>query len=97
MSENLNKIPVFTENAVVTIEVGAGLYVRFHQLLWVKVSKKTPEEFQALITHLKEGGKPRDESEYEIESLLALLYEIETAAKEQGKIVYKDPSDPIKS
>lgn len=93
MSEqNKGKIEVIPFDASVNVEIGGGMYARLHQLMWSKASKKTADDFAKLLEHLKQGGKPRDEYEYEIETYLSLLYGIELAAKEQGKLSYVEPS-----
>ena len=87
------KVPTIPPDAVITIEVGGGLYSRFYQLMWDKAYERPAEKFKESLDFLKGGGAPRDKYEYELETYLSLLYEIETSAKKQGKLSYVNPDD----
>lgn len=93
MTDTKGKIEGIPPNAIITIEVGGGLYTRIHQIMWAKAAERPAEKFQESLEHLKSGGKARDTYEYEIETYLSLLYEIEKAAADQKKTVLMDPSD----
>lgn len=91
MSETKDKIEIIPANAIITIEVGGGLYARIHQLMLDKAAEKTPEEFTQMLEYLK-TGKPRDKYEYTIETYLSILYQMEVSAKAQGKTEFVDAS-----
>ncbi len=97
MTDTKNKIEIVPPGAEIQITVGYGLYTRLQQIMFHKAGQKSVEDFQKLLDRLKNGGKAENLYEYEIETLLSLIYEIEVSGKAQNKLQYVDPSEVIKS
>lgn len=70
---------------IVTIQVSGGFYARLHQLLQSMSLRVKPEDFNRAIQSIK-AGKADSEYAYHLETLTILIKEIETSAKDQGKI-----------
>lgn len=76
-------------NSTINIEVGGGLYVRLHNILLKKAEEKKPEEYAAVLERLRKEHS-WDEYSFFVETMLSLLYEIETKARAQDKIEIVD-------
>lgn len=96
MDDNKGKVEMVPPNAEINITVGFGLYTRLQQLMFHKAQQKSVEDFQKMLERLKNGGKAENLYEYEIETYLSLIYEIEVKGKEQNQLAYVDPSEVIK-
>lgn len=87
------KIEIIPFDAIIDIQVGGGLYGRLQQICMLRATQKSVEEYTKMLEYFQGGGKPRDDYEYEMEMYFSLLYEIETKAKAQNKLIYKGVED----
>ena len=89
MTKQVETIPF---DAIISLEVGGGMYARLHQLLMTMAATKTPEEFKELTPFLI-SGKERNGFEYNLVTIISLINGLEVSAKEQGKIKMTDLPD----
>lgn len=87
------KIEIVPLEAVMKIEIGGGMYARVYQMCMTRAEQKSEKDYQEMLEHFQKGGQPRDAYEYEMETYFSLLYEMETAAREQGQMIYKSPEE----
>ncbi len=95
MSENTNifKAKVIKAGSVIKIEVSHGFYLRAQQLLFKHINDHPDQNFAQAIENLK--TKPASTPyEYQLETLMSLLYEIENKAEEQGFVSEKEITQP---
>jgi hypothetical protein len=88
MTEN-NKIDVIPYDTLVSVEVSGAYYARVQQLLMYIFKDKAADEVSKCMEELK-SREPKDIFEYQVITILSLMYEIEVKAREQKKTVVKD-------
>jgi hypothetical protein len=74
---------------LIEIKVSGGFYARLHQMIQEMASTMSAQDFQKEVQKVAEG-KTDTTFSYHLETILVLVHEIETAAKEQGKISKQD-------
>lgn len=89
MNKIIKDVSVIPSEAQINIVVGGGLYIRLHQLLMDFATQKDPKEWAQDLTTIKEKGA-ETKYQYNVETLLSLIVEIENKAKEQNQIQLKD-------
>ncbi len=78
------------KDAIIKIEVSAGFFFRISQLLLEYGAEHFPgAELKDVMEFLKEGN-PRTNHEYHLITLLSLVHELETQAKEQDLIITEE-------
>jgi len=78
------------KDAIIKIEVSAGFFFRISQLLLEYGAEHFPgAELKDVMEFLKEGN-PRTNYEYHLITLLSLVHELETQAKEQDLIITEE-------
>jgi hypothetical protein len=83
---NLQTFPIGKE---VTITINAETYARLSQFLVEFSISKDVAQLDAMFKHLM-SNEPKNRFEYHVATLLFLVSDIETAAKEQGIIELKE-------
>lgn len=84
MQNQLPTVETIPADAIVNVEISGGMYTRLHQLLLQIASEKSPDQLKDTLIRLK-TEEPKTHGEYHLVSILALIFEIEKKAKEQGK------------
>ena len=83
------KVTGIKKDAQIKITVSAGFYFRLAQLVVSYTSTWTSEELQELMLKLKDTD-PTDEKEYHLVTLVSLVNEIESKAKEQDLLITEE-------
>jgi hypothetical protein len=93
MSSDSNKpVHVFPPEAIVSINVSGGFYIRLTKLLGDLVIKLTPEKALKIITDLQKRP-PENDDEFNLLTMITLVNELEKAAREQNKYEVVIPSE----
>jgi len=90
MDKKLLSIP---KDAIIDIQVSGGFYQNLQQLLYLIAEQKSVEEFTAAMNKVK-SGKPTDLYEFQLATILGLIFEIESQAEKQNKLVQGEMPKP---
>lgn len=80
-----NTFPAIPKDALIDIQVSGSFYRQLTKLSLALAESRPPEDFKKALETLKDKN-PSDLYELNVASVVALIFEIETKAKEQGKI-----------
>lgn len=83
------KVEQIKPDALIKLEFSAGYCQRIQNLILHYTETKTPDELTAAYQKIGTNGK-LDQWEEDLETLLVLVQEIETCAKDQGLTQFVD-------
>lgn len=83
-------------NAIIDIQVSGYFYQQLVHNLLLLGESQTPEKFKKVLEKMKTNTPANDLFELSVRNLVALVHEIETKAKAQGKakVAEIDPDAP---
>jgi hypothetical protein len=87
-------IKVIELESIFTIEVSGKFYARIQQMLLGMANQKTPEEFMKALESIKTDEEAKSEYEYNLHTIMSLVYEMDTQAELQGKIKDHEIDEP---
>lgn len=90
MSDEVKNLPFIPDDAIMTIEVSGYFHKQLINLLVGLGETRSADEFNKVLARLKDDNPPEGLFELNVDLVLSLINDIEKAAKEQNKIVYKD-------
>lgn len=96
MSDEKDQLAIFKakeiqSDAVITVDIGAGFYTRFQELMFWYVNQEPADKSIKALEALKDR-EPKDKFEYHLITMLSLVYSIEDAAAAQGKMQEREHS-----
>jgi hypothetical protein len=71
------------KDALVSIKVSGAFYQNLQQLLYLIAEQKSVDEFAKAVAKIKDNP-PSDTYEFQIATVLGVIFEIENCAKEQN-------------
>lgn len=71
------------KDALVSIKVSGAFYQNLQQLLYIIAEQKSVDEFAKAVAKIKDNP-PGDLYEFQIATVLGVIFEIENCAKEQN-------------
>lgn len=95
MSESV-KIKKIKGGSIINIQVGTGFYQRVQQMLFKHIADNPKEDLTKALENLKNKEASTD-FEYALETLMSLIYEIESKAEEQGLNIIEEITPPENS
>jgi hypothetical protein len=88
------QVDEFPNDAIVSIKISGAFYKRLAKMMFDFANTVTPDQFTKMLVELK-GREPKDDTEFNILTLLILIAEIERQVKETGVFEKVDvPTDP---
>jgi len=92
-----DKIKHIPFDALVDIQISGAFYADLQQQLFILLQQKEGEGIEKVNQRIKEleTRQPNDFWEFQITTLMAILYATENAAKKQGHIVETEALDYI--
>jgi hypothetical protein len=84
------KIEIIPNEAIMEIKVSGTFYQRLQHLLIYLANKKDPKEFLVYYAYLAKGGEPKEEYDFHVYTVMAMIMEIEKVAKEKSFTLEKD-------
>ena len=90
-----DKIKHIPFDALIDIQISGAFYADLQQQLFILLQQKESEGAEKVNKRLKEleTEQPKDFWEFQVTTLLAILYATENAAKKQGHIVATEALD----
>lgn len=79
------KVQAIDLDSIITIEVSGNFYARIQQMLMEMANEKSQEEFLKALKKLEGNDDAENAFEYNLHTIMSLIYEIEKQAKAQGK------------
>ena len=71
------------KDALVSIKISGAFYQNLQQLLYIIAEQKSVDEFAKAVTKIKDNP-PSDTYEFQIATVLGVIFEVENCAKEQN-------------
>lgn len=71
------------KDALVSIKISGAFYQNLQQLLYVIAEQKSVDEFSKAVAKIKDNP-PSDMYEFQLATVLGIIFEIENCAKEQN-------------
>lgn len=90
------KVEIIPEEAIMDIRISGTFYQRIQALFIYLSQKKDPKEFLLHYAYISQGGEPKEEYDFHLYTLMALLLEIEKCAKEKNLTLEKDTVELFK-
>ena len=84
------RMPILEYDKVVALKLPATYVTRIQQLLGSYMLTKPQNEIDAALEKIKSKEPAASEFEYNVETLMALIFEIENQAREQNLYTDKD-------
>lgn len=81
---NKTTYPVIPSDALIDVQVSGSFYQKLLKLSLALGDSKTPEEYKKALDTLNKS-EPENLYELTVQVVVAMLFEVETRAKEQGK------------
>lgn len=81
-------------DALIDIKISGAFYRRMVELITMMGESVPLEEFKAIIEKLKDNNPSSDMFEFNVHTLICLIYEVEKEAKAQNKTVKADMDIP---
>lgn len=76
--------PIIPDDALINIQVSGSFYKKLYKLSLALGDSKPIEEYNKALATLSKG-EPENLYELTVQTVVAMLFEVETKAKEQGK------------
>lgn len=87
--EQSDLIPYIPKDALVPVEIGAGVLFRLQKLLMFLLDGRSKEELQELQDHVKERTVPEDSWMYHVHTVHLMISTIEQTAIDKKIVTYK--------
>lgn len=71
------------KNALISIKISGAFYQNLQQLLYMIAEQKPVDEFTKAVQKIKDNP-PSDAYEFQIATVLGIIFEVENCAKEQN-------------
>lgn len=86
--------PTIVSDALIDIKVAASFHKRLVDLIAALGESVGVDEFKKVLESIKEKRPANNLFEFNVHTILMLIYEIEIEAKKQGKITTAEVDDP---
>jgi hypothetical protein len=87
---NMIQVESIPMDAIVNIKVSGAYYATLQQVFMDLAMTRPEAEFKTAMEKLKGNEKPSSKYEMHLQTLLALIFEVENEAKAQGLVVKKE-------
>jgi len=87
-------VTIIEYEALIKIEVSGNFYARIQQMLLEMISQKPQVEVVKALEKLKSNEPEENVFEYNLHTIMSLIYEMEEQAKAQGKLIEKEIDIP---
>ena len=87
MAEETNKtreVEILKKDTVIDIKLPVDFYFRFNQFMLEFFPVKDAEQFQQILTNIKDGKDHEDAHSYHFRTILSFLLLVEDEARKQG-------------
>lgn len=82
------------DDALVDIKVSGSFHKRLVELLATLGESVALDEWKAVLERIKTNDPAKDLFEFNVHTILMLIYEVEVEAQKQGKITTAEVDDP---
>lgn len=92
------KFDTIPNDALVDIQISGAFYRRMVDLITMLGESVPLEEFKAILERLKDNNPAADTFEFNVHTVICLIYEVEKQAKAQNKTVVSEvevPDEPV--
>ena len=88
------KFDTIPTDALVDIQISGAFYRRMVDLITMLGESVPLEEFKAILERLKDNNPAADTFEFNVHTVICLIYEVEKQAKAQNKTVVSEVEVP---
>lgn len=88
------KFDTIPTDALIDIQISGSFYRRMVDLITMLGESVPLEEFKAILERLKDNNPAADMFEFNVHTVICLIYEVEKQAKAQNKIVVSELDIP---
>jgi len=88
------KYDTIPQDALIDIQISGSFYRRMMDLLTMLSESVPLEDFKKVLERLKENNPAEDMFEFNVHTLVSLIYEVEFQAKAQNKCVKEEVEVP---